>query len=116
MLHHIVLMKFNSDVKEEDVVRLEALLEALPDHVIEIQTYEFGRDVVRSERSYDFALVSGFANLEAMRRYQIHPEHQKVVAHIRSICEDLCAVDFDSEYTPPDKLVGRDPLDDFKIP
>jgi len=56
--------------------------------------FQFGRDVLRSERSYDFALVSEFENLEAMQRYQIHPAHQKVVAKIKELCESLVVVDF----------------------
>lgn len=116
MLHHIVLMKFKPDTSEADVDRLAAMLDALPETIIEIQTYEFGRDIARSERSYDFALVSGFANMEAMQRYQVHPEHQKVVAHIRAISDDIRAVDFNSSYTPPSKLVDPDPFDGFKMP
>jgi len=116
MLHHIVLMKFKSETSEEQIHRLARMLDALPDKIIEIQTYEFGRDIVRSERSYDFALVSGFANPEAMQRYQTHPEHQKVVAHIRDICDDIRAVDFTTEYAAPDNLAEADPLGGFKIP
>jgi hypothetical protein len=52
--------------------------------------------VVRSERSYDFALVSGFENLEAMRRYQAHPAHQKVLVKIREHCESILVVDFEN--------------------
>lgn len=116
MLHHIVLMKFKPEVGDDQIGRLEQMLDALPNKIIEIQTYEFGRDVVRSERSYDFALVSGFANPEAMQRYQIHPDHQKVVAHIREICEDIRAVDFTTEYGASDKLVNQDPFTGFKMP
>jgi len=116
MLHHIVLMKFKPGTSEEDVERLAAMLDALPDKIIQIQTYEFGRDIARTERSYDFALVSGFANLEALKRYQVHPDHQNVVAHIRAICDDIRAVDFTSKYTPPETLVDPDPFDGFKMP
>ena len=66
MLHHIVLFKFKPDTSDEQIAVLEKRLDALPDQIVEIQLYEFGRDVVRSDRSYDFALVSGFANLAAM--------------------------------------------------
>lgn len=116
MLHHIVLMKFKADVQEDDVARLAQMLDALPDRIIEIQTYEFGRDIVRSERSYDFALVSGFANLEAMQRYQVHPAHQKAVAHIREICDDLRAVDFVSDYTPSAQRDEADFFNNIRLP
>jgi hypothetical protein len=98
MLHHIVLFKFKADVDEAAVKDLEDRLDALPNAIKEIQTYEFGRDIVRSERSYDFALVSGFANLEAMKRYQVHPDHQKVVDLVRGLCDDIRAVDFETGY------------------
>jgi hypothetical protein len=111
MLHHIVLFKFKPDVDPGRVRELEERLEALPDRIVEIQTYEFGRDVVRSERSYDFALVSGFANLEAMRRYQVHPDHQKVIELVKSICEDVRAVDFETVYSRVDSPEGDAPFD-----
>ncbi|MGD9017957.1 MAG: Dabb family protein [Desulfobacterales bacterium] len=98
MLHHIVLFKFKPDVDEAAVKDLEDRLDALPNTIKEIQTYEFGRDIVRSERSYDFALVSGFANLEAMKRYQVHPDHQKVIDLVRALCDDIRAVDFETGY------------------
>ena len=116
MLHHIVLMKFKSSASEDQIHDLAQMLDALPDKIIEIQTYEFGRDVVRSERSYDFALVSGFANPEAMQRYQSHPEHQKVLTHLRDICVDIRAVDFLTEYRAPDNLADPDPFSGFKMP
>lgn len=116
MLHHIVMMKFKPDTPTEDIDRLEEMLDALPDKMIEIQTYEFGRDIVHSDRSYDFALVSGFANLETMQRYQTHPEHLKVVALLREICDDIRAVDFDTEYTLPKALDEADRFDGFKMP
>lgn len=117
MLHHIVLMKFNAGVDDAAVARLEEMLDTLPDKIIEIQTYEFGRDILRAERSYDFALVSGFANLEALQRYQAHPDHQKVLGHLQAICEDIRAVDFEETYTPPDTLADPDPLSGaFRMP
>lgn len=115
MLHHIVLMKFKDGVADNAVAQLERMLDVLPDKIIEIQTYEFGRDILRSERSYDFALVSGFANLEAMQRYQVHPEHKKVIAHLQTLCEDIRAVDFETDYRAPDTLAEQDPFRELKI-
>lgn len=116
MLHHIVLFKFKPDTSDEQIAALEKQLDTLPEQIIEIQLYEFGRDVVRSDRSYDFALVSGFANPAAMQRYQVHPAHQKVIAHVREISEDVRAVDFETEYRAPDNLVEPDPFKGFKMP
>ena len=106
MLYHLVLMKFKPDVKDADIDTLEKALESLPDIIVEIQTYEFGRDIVRSERSYDFGLVSLFSNIEALNRYREHPEHQKVLARINNMCADIVAVDFE-----PKPLVSIDTSD-----
>jgi hypothetical protein len=94
MLNHVVLMKFKPEVSEQDIRDLEAALDALPNKIMEIKMYEFGRDVVRSERSYDFALVGLFANLPALKRYQEHPDHLPVAAKIRSMCSSLVTADF----------------------
>jgi hypothetical protein len=94
MLKHVVLMKFKTDVGEKDISDLEMGLGVLPEKIPEILGYEFGRDVVRSERSYDFALVSSFGDLEALQRYQVHPDHQTVLKQVLRICDSILAVDF----------------------
>ena len=94
MLKHVVLMKFKADVVEKDISDLERGLGALPEQIPEILGYEFGRDVVRSERSYDFALLSSFADLEALKRYQVHPGHQIVLKQVLRMCDSILAVDF----------------------
>ena len=104
MIQHMVCMKFKPDVSEAEIQRLEKLLDSLPDLIVEIQTFEFGRDVLRSERSFDFGLVSLFANEAALQRYQVDPEHQKVVRHIQDICVQVVTVDFPHEYTPREDI------------
>ena len=95
MISHVVLMKFHSDVADSEIDDLERLLNALPETIIEIQSYEFGRDVVHSERSYDFALVSLFANIPALNRYQNHPDHLKVLEMLKKMCQSIITADFE---------------------
>jgi len=66
MINHVVLMKFKPGASQADIEDLEKSLDDLPNKIIEIHSYEFGRDLVRSDRSYDFALVSLFANLQTL--------------------------------------------------
>jgi hypothetical protein len=94
MLTHVVLMKFKPETSDAEIRELEALLNDLPNKIMEIKMFEFGRDVLRSERSHDFALVALFANLPALERYQSHPDHLPVVAKIKAMCTSLAAVDF----------------------
>lgn len=94
MIKHVVFMKFKAETTEAEISDLESSLRNLPSTIPEIQSYEFGRDVVHSERSCDFALVSAFTDLDALKRYQGHPEHLPVLDKVRTICASILAVDF----------------------
>ena len=95
MINHVVLIKFKPGVKDTDIQDLETSLDHLPNRIIEIQTYEFGRDLLHTAKSYDFALVGLFANLEAVKRYQEHPAHLKVLQKITRLSENILTVDFE---------------------
>ena len=94
MLKHVVFMKFKETATEADILDLERSLGELPGIISEIKGYEFGRDVVKSERSYDFALVSTFDNLESLKRYQVHPDHVLVLEKVKKLVDSILAVDF----------------------
>ena len=96
MLTHVVLFKFKPDTTDEEAARLEAGLKGLPAVIGDIREFRVGRDVVRSARSYDLALVSAFDDLAAMKRYQVHPAHQGVVTLVKEVCAGVVAVDFDA--------------------
>ena len=96
MLTHVVLFKFKPETSAAQAARLEAGLKGLPAVIAEIREFRVGRDVVRSERSYDLALVSAFDDLAAMQRYQVHPAHQEVVTLVKAFCAGVVAVDFDA--------------------
>ncbi|MEJ5365012.1 MAG: Dabb family protein [Desulfosoma sp.] len=94
MIKHVVVMKFKPGIGESDITQLEQGLDRLPGAIPEILSYDFGRDIVHSERSFDFALVSSFKDMEALKRYQSHPDHVKVLELVRAMCEQIIAVDF----------------------
>ena len=100
MLKHVVFFKFKHGIGEEDIVDLEKSLAELPPDIPEILSYEFGRDVVRSERSYDLALISTFKDLDAMQHYQKHPDHQIVLRKVNKLCERVVVVDFLTDPNP----------------
>jgi hypothetical protein len=95
MLKHVVFIKFKEGITDTEIATLEKALGGLPAKIPEIKGFQFGRDIVRSERSYDFSLVSDFDNLEAMKRYQLHPDHVPVIAMVRSVSANILAVDFE---------------------
>jgi len=96
MLKHVVFMKFKPTATEADIADLEEALAALPAAIPEIKGYEFGRDIVRSERSYDFALVSAFENFDSLKHYQVHPDHVVVLGKVKQLCDSILAVDFEA--------------------
>ena len=95
MINHVVLIKFKPEVSDSDIDALEKSLDDLPNRIVEIHTYEFGRDLLHAASSYDFALVALFANLEAVRRYQEHSAYLKVLQTITRLSEDILTVDFE---------------------
>lgn len=95
MINHVVVLKFKSGITESDIEELEKMLDDLPNKITEIHLYEFGRDIIRSQRSFDFALVSLFANIEALERYQQHRQHLPVLKKIKQMCENVATVDFE---------------------
>ena len=94
MLTHVVLFKFKPGTTAQDVQTLAEGLGGLPKVIREIREYRFGQDVLHTERSYDYALIASFDDLAAMQRYQAHPDHQKVLAHVRAIAANVIAVDY----------------------
>ena len=95
MLKHVVLFKFKPETTAADIDKLATGLGSLPEIITEIREFVFGRDVVRSERSYDFGLVSSFDDRAALDAYAIHPDHQLVVTHVKQICSSVVAIDFE---------------------
>lgn len=94
MIKHVVFMEFKPGVSVEQIEDLQNRLRSLPGIIPEIQEYGFGRDVLRSERSMDFALVSAFTDLEALRHYSEHPDHQSVLSLVRILSAKTLTVDF----------------------
>jgi hypothetical protein len=95
MITHVVLFKFKPEATEAEIQKLAEGLGDLPQAIEEIREFRFGADVIHSERSYDLGLVSSFDDLDALQRYQVHPEHQKVVAQVKAIASGVVAVDFE---------------------
>jgi hypothetical protein len=112
MITHVVMMKFKASVTDGDIAELDGMLDQLPDKITEIQSYDFGRDVVRSPRSYDFALVSVFASLETLAYYQQHPAHLLVGKKLGEMCEHIAVVDYENKPYPHKTLaetISEDP-------
>jgi heme-degrading monooxygenase HmoA len=94
MIKHLVLAKFKRSVTNGQIAELVKSLAALPSMIPEIRGYDFGRDI-RPERSFDFALVSEFSDVEALETYKTQKDHAETARYIRSLSEDIQIVDFE---------------------
>ena len=95
MIRHIVMTKFKQGTDDATITDIEKSLRALPGKIPEIKEFECGRDVLHTERSFDFALISAFEDLDALQRYQVNPDHQAAAAKIRAVAEVMKAVDYE---------------------
>ena len=95
MIRHIVLFKFKPEVAEEERDSALKNLRALPEKIPVIREFEVGEDVVHSPRSWDYALVSVFDDLESLDEYQVNSDHVAAARRLRDMCESIASVDFE---------------------
>jgi len=95
MIRHVVIFRFKSETSQAERDGFLAMLRALPSQISEILEFEAGYDLVRAPRSFDLALVAGYADLAALDRYAQHEAHLPVIARSREICEQVASVDFE---------------------
>lgn len=99
MLQHYVLLKYKKDTSDEHIVEFCQKMLALRATISSIQHLEIGRDILHDARSWDVILIMRFASTEALRGYQQHPEHLKVMAFNQPAVADVASVDFESPQT-----------------
>ena len=96
MFVHVVMFKLK-DRNQQQAEALKAKLDALPATIDLIKSFEVGINVVESARAYDVVLISKFDSLETMQAYQVHPDHQDVLAYVREVTDGIVAVDYEDE-------------------
>ena len=79
--------------KAEQGSRIAASLEALVGQIDGLRSLAVGTDVIGGG-NWDVVLIADFDDAEAINRYQVHPEHQKAGAYIRSVVAQRSCVDF----------------------
>ncbi|HWI39995.1 MAG TPA: Dabb family protein [Verrucomicrobiae bacterium] len=96
MITHIVFFKLK-ECTPEAVAAARDMLLGMDGKVPTLRHLEVGVDVVRSERSYDLALVTKFDSMQDLQAYQVDPHHGGVVApYMRSVSSAVAAVDYES--------------------
>ena len=94
MITHIVFFKLK-DRSPENIDKAKEVLASLAGKIPQLRHFEVGVDILRTDRSFDLALVAKFDNLEDLNAYQIHHLHQQVVKYMMSVRESAVAVDYE---------------------
>jgi hypothetical protein len=95
MLQHYVVIRYEKSVTDEHIAEFCKRMLALRTTIPDIQYLEIGRDILRETRSWDLILIMRFASVAALRSYQQHPEHQKLMAFNQPFVANVATVDFE---------------------
>jgi len=94
MFTHIVLFKAKEPTKE-NLELLEKTFLSMNGNVKELKELEVGVDVIRSDRSYDIAIITRFDSKEDYLAYDVDEYHvEKVKKIIGSYIEKSKTIDF----------------------
>ena len=99
MLQHYILIKFKEGASGEHIGEFSRRMLALRTTISSIEHLEIGRDILHDARSWDLILIMRFASTEALRSYQQHPEHLRLMAFNQPSVADVASVDFESPQT-----------------
>ncbi len=95
-IRHIVTWKLASTdpaERAEHAAGIAERLTALVGVVEEIAALTVSSNIAYPEQNWDVVLVSEFADLDALERYQVHPAHQEAAAYVRSVVSDRASID-----------------------
>lgn len=81
-LRHVVCLTWKPGTEAATVAAVCEELAALPALIPAIHAYRFGSDLGLADGNADFAIVADFDDVAAWRRYQEHPEHQRVLTEL----------------------------------
>lgn len=96
MVTHIVFFKLK-DRSAAGIAQAREKLLSMDGKIDLLRHLEVGTDVIRSERSYDLALVTKFDSLADLQAYQVHPYHAgEVLPYMKAAAESVIAVDYQS--------------------
>jgi len=96
MITHIVFFKL-VESSPENVQAVKEVLLSMQGKIPHLLHLEVGIDLVRSDRSYDLALVTRFASLGDLQAYQIHPYHaETVVPFVKKVALSSVTVDYEN--------------------
>lgn len=99
MIKHIVMWTLKDNAEGADRAAnartMKDKLEALAGLIPCLQKIEVGIDVFAAAPACDVILYSEFATRADLDAYQVHPEHQKVVAFVKQVVASRSVIDYE---------------------
>ena len=99
MIKHIVMWTLKDEAagagRADNARKMKEMLEALAGLVPCLSKIEVGIDVFAASPACDVILYSEFATRADLDAYQVHPEHQKVVAFVKQVAASRSMVDYE---------------------
>lgn len=94
MIRHIVLFKIKDEFKSE-IPQLVKNFQGMKGKIEGMLDLEAGQDILKSDRSYDLALVTVFDSMASFEAYQTHPVHQPVRKRMHEVRSASVSCDFE---------------------
>lgn len=91
MVKHIVMYKLKDQSNADEMIQRFLSMRGKIDV---LKSLCAGKDVIRSARAYDVALVCEFDSLEDLEIYASHPVHVPVKEYVHSVIAEAHSVDF----------------------
>jgi len=99
MIKHIVFWRLNESAygndKQTNAEILKEKLLAMQGKVSGLLKVEVGYDFSNEKDSCDVVLYSEFSNKEALRQYQIHPDHEEIKKWLSEVRYERRVVDYE---------------------
>ena len=95
MLQHFITIKYVADTPAEHRDEFCRRMLALKQSIAEIEQIEIGVDIVGEARSWSLLIKLVVADVDALVRYQQHPDHQAVIKFNAPYVAYVGVIDFE---------------------
>jgi antibiotic biosynthesis monooxygenase (ABM) superfamily enzyme len=99
MIRHVVVWRFQEEAqgasRAENLRAAKAKIEALAGEVPGFLSLSAGINAADSPDASDLVLVADFESWDALRAYQDHPAHRRLVEFLRSVRTERRVIDWE---------------------
>jgi hypothetical protein len=97
MIQHIMLWDYKDEVTLEQQAQHEQALRALLEQVPPLRGLQYGPVVGGRNQNYSHCFVMYFDDMDGLREYAVHPDHEKFSGRFAEACATQMVVDFEVE-------------------